>query len=100
MTKTTYENNVLTIKLGSEINTINANTVKEEIVQQLNKHDAAEVIFDAQDLNYISSAGLRIFWQFHQRIGKKFRICNVLPQVYDLFAVTHFSDIIDVKIAG
>ena len=100
MITATYENNVLTIKLGSEINTINANTVKEEIARQVNMYDAAEVIFDAQDLSYLSSAGLRIFWQFHRKNNKKFYICNVLPQVYELFAITHFNDIIDVRCAG
>ena len=100
MITTAYENNALTIKLDSAINNINADAVKEEIAQLVNRYKADEVIFDAQDLSYISSAGLRIFWQFFQQNAIHFCICNVLPQVYDLFVITRFNEIIDVRCAG
>ena len=51
---------------------------------------------DLEKTEYISSAGLRIFLNLKKTI-KKFKIINASTDVYDLFEMTGFTEIMEVK---
>ena len=81
------EDRSVTIKLNGRIDSDNAEEVEREIIAQLPKDENCEVIFDAHDLQYISSAGLRTIL----RIRKSFpniRVTGVRSEVYEVFDMT------------
>lgn len=51
---------------------------------------------DASELSYISSAGLRVFLKLRKAVGE-LTVFNVNSEVYDIFDVTGFTDILNVK---
>ena len=62
--KTTNENNILTVYLDGRIDTNNAPQVEKEIFDAIGQDNEKQVIFDAEKLEYISSAGLRVLMRW------------------------------------
>ena len=59
----------LTIFLECRIDAVNAEGVGKEISDALAQHGAEDIIFDAEGLEYISSAGLRVLLKVQKRSG-------------------------------
>ena len=59
---------MVTINLSGRIDANNAGILEEEISSQLAKFPGEIPIFDAENLSYISSAGLRVLL----KLSKKF----------------------------
>ena len=62
--------------------------------------DGAEtVIFDLEQLQYISSAGLRVLLSAQKIMNKQGEmiIRNVCPEIMDIFDVTGFVDILNIE---
>ena len=58
-----------------------------------------ELVFDFRDLQYISSAGLRLLLMIQKKMnanGKKFVITNVNDFVMEVFEITKFKDILTI----
>ena len=58
------------------------------------------LIFDFKNVEYISSAGLRVLLTAQKRINKvggNMKICNVSENVKDVFEVTGFTDILKIE---
>ena len=93
---TSWENDKITIRLEGRIDSGNAAAVESEISDALKDYTASAVILDAEDLEYISSAGLRIIL----RLRKKFpelRIINVKSDVFEVFEMTGFTEMMTVE---
>ena len=56
--KTNLENNVLTLYLGGEINSYNADNIEKEILETLSKEKFNQLVLDFSSVTYISSAEL------------------------------------------
>lgn len=91
-----YKNDVLTIKLPQKIDSINAPDAEKEIFSLIEESGAKRVILDAVDTEYISSAGLRVILKLKKAVANS-KIINTSSEVYDIFNMTGFIDIIDVK---
>ena len=53
-----------------------------------------ELVFDLAQVDYISSAGLRVLLSSQKRMaGKTMKIANAKPAVREVFDITGFSDI-------
>ena len=53
-----------------------------------------ELIFDLAEVDYISSAGLRVLLSSQKKMaGKAMKIANAKPAVMEVFEITGFSDI-------
>ena len=91
-------NGVLTVFLEGDLDAQNATSVQAEIEAAHNAHPNDEILFDAENLRYISSAGLRVLLKFARASkGKKLTIQNVSRDVYDVFELTRFVDLMNVK---
>ena len=90
------EENKLTIKLDGKLDT---NTSPELESKMSELEGVEEVIIDMKDLDYISSAGLRVLLSMQKVMNKqgKMNIINVCENVMDIFEVTGFSDILDIE---
>ena len=53
-----------------------------------------ELVFDLSQVDYISSAGLRVLLSSQKKMaGKSMKIVNAKPAVKEVFDITGFSDI-------
>ena len=56
-----------------------------------------DVSFDAEKLEYISSAGLRVLLKLQKTKSKPISVFNVSRDVYDIFETTGFTQLFDIK---
>ncbi len=59
-----------------------------------------EIIFDFKELEYISSAGLRVVLLAQKQVNKentKMKIINVCEEINEIFEMTGFSDILTIE---
>ena len=70
-----------------------------EQVLKMELGDASELVIDFADLDYISSAGLRVLLSAQKVMNRQgsMVIRNVKPEVMDIFEVTGFSDILTIE---
>ena len=94
--RTNLENNVLTLYLGGEINSYNADNIEKEIRETLEKQSFEKLVLDFSSVSYISSAGLRIILKLKQQYND-FSIVETSLEVYDIFSMTGFVNIMDIK---
>jgi len=81
--------NTLSVALDGQLDTLTANDLDQSIQTNL-QQDTQTLIFDLQNLSFVSSAGLRIFAKARKtlklRDGKVFFI-NLTPQVKKVFDI-------------
>ncbi len=94
--KTTLENNVLTIYLGGEINSYNADNIEKEIKDIVEKQKFERLVLDFSSVSYVSSAGLRIILKLKQQYNN-FAVVETSLEVYDIFSMTGFTNIMEIK---
>ena len=91
------QDDTLTIFLEGRIDSNNTNEVEAQIIDALSKNpDAPKVEIDAGSLSYISSAGLRVLLKIRKKINKSLPVLNVSNEIYDIFSVTGFTELLDV----
>ena len=84
------------LKLGGRIDADNSETVQQALLSELEERNPASVVLDADELSYISSAGLRMLLQ----IIKKYpdlSIINVHQEVYEILEMTGFTELLTVE---
>ena len=94
--KTTLENNNLTIYLEGRIDSNNAPAVEQEIMSAVRNASGANVVLDADKLEYISSAGLRVMLWTIQTLGHHgtLKIINANGIIREVFEITGLSDLL------
>ena len=87
----------VTIKLAGRLDTITAptldKTISEDIAQEKN------LILDLEELEYISSAGLRVLLSAQKKFQKLgyMKVTNVCEEIMSVFEMTGFSDILTIE---
>lgn len=79
---------------------IDSNTVmnfSNAISSNLGEGSKSAIIFDCKDLDYISSAGLRVLLSLKKKEKAVVKLINVHGEVNDILEVTGFSQIFDVS---
>ena len=94
--KTELQNNILTIFLEGRIDSNNSSDTESQIMAALSRNPAAKVQVDAESLKYISSAGLRVLLKVRKQLKTPISVLNVSDEVYDIFSVTGFTELLDV----
>ena len=88
------EGSHLRIALEGRLDTTTAPELKKEL-EQLPK-DVETLTFDFANLEYVSSAGLRVLLLARRALGEKaVKVENANELVQEVFSVTGFSDLID-----
>ena len=86
----------LTLYLEGELNSYNADNIEKEIENTLKDQVFDKLILDFSHISYISSAGLRIILKLKQKYND-FSIVETSLEVYDIFSMTGFTNIMDIK---
>lgn len=93
----THEGGKFSIKIDGRMDTLTAPELEKVLKMELG--DASELVIDFADLDYISSAGLRVLLSAQKVMNRQgsMVIRNVKPKVMDIFEVTGFSDILTIE---
>ena len=95
--KTETEDGRIIAYLEGRISSSNSEELRRELSELLNENKGRELVADAGGLDYISSAGLRVLLTITKLLGKKLTVRNVSPEVYEIFEITGFTSILDVR---
>lgn len=89
--------NCCTIKLSGRLDTNTAPQLDDELKNILG--DLSSLIFDLENLEYISSAGLRVILATQKTMMNhgEMELINVQDMVNEVFDATGFSDILTIK---
>lgn len=94
--ETSGTNVVPRITLTGSLNTNTASQLESTLEPLLEKAEA--ITFDFADLEYVSSAGLRVLMMAYKRLnGGTVSIENATDDVREVFDITGFSDIFSIS---
>lgn len=92
----TVNDGTLTIRLDKRIDASNASQAETEIQEARAAAPGLPVVIDAEALEYISSAGLRVLLRLRKETAQLTMI-NVSLEVYEILDMTGFTEMIKVK---
>ncbi len=87
--------NQTTVFLDGRIDSTNAADVQTQLGDLLQGF-AGDLVLDAQKLSYLSSAGLRVVLRL-KKMFPSTKIINVLPEVYEIFDMTGFTEMMEIS---
>lgn len=90
------DKNILYVAIKGRIDASNAADAEERIFAIKKENHGKHIVIDADDLEYISSAGLRVLLKLKKEVPK-LAIINVAPDVYTVFEMTGFTELITVE---
>ena len=90
------DKDILYIAVEGRIDASNAAVAEEKIFSIKNDNPGKHTVVDADNLEYISSAGLRVILRLRKE-EPKLAIINVAPDVYEVFDMTGFTDMVTVE---
>ena len=94
--KDRFENGELIIALSGQIDSANSAEVGQQMKDACDRYPDVPVVIDCSALEYISSAGLRLITHLKKQ-HKELRIEEVSRDIYDIFEVTGFTKMIDIR---
>ena len=92
----TINNDGLTIRLDGRVDTSNVKQIEAEIKDLVSHYPDEAIILDCENLELISSAGLRMVLRLKQSRDDT-RLVNVSPTVFDVLQATGFTELMDIQ---
>ena len=90
------DKDILYIAVEGRIDASNAAEAEEKIFNIKNNNPGKHIVVDADKLEYISSAGLRVILKLRKE-EPKLAIINVAADVYEVLDMTGFTDMVTVE---
>jgi len=94
----TIENGTATFVLKGRLDSNTSSGFEKELQGVFD--EKLDLVLDCGGLDYISSAGLRVFLMAYKKThasGNGFHISNLQPQVREVMDMVGFSDILDIE---
>ncbi len=90
-------NETLNVALEGRLDTTTAPDLEKVINEQT--EGVKKVNLDMKQLEYISSAGLRVLLATHKKMGGEegFKVTGVCDTVMEVFEITGFADILNIE---
>ena len=92
----TLKDNVLTVYLVGRIDSQNAAEAEAQAFAVCRANPAEKVVLDCARLDYVSSAGLRVVLKL-RKAYPTLRLVDVQPDVYDIFEMTGFTEMMPIE---
>ena len=92
----TQKENTVTVKLSGRIDSTNSAEVESAVMKQLEGITDTVITLDSEELEYISSAGLRVILRL-KKTWPDLRIINVSSEVYEILETTGFTEMMTVE---
>jgi uncharacterized protein (TIGR02172 family) len=90
------ENEVLTIALSGHIDSTNAPEMEKEAAELRQQYPHKALVLDMENLEYISSAGLRVILRLRKQ-EENLSLINVSSSVYEVLDMTGFAEMMPVQ---
>ena len=90
------DKDILYINIDGKIDATSANEFEEKINAIRNANQGMHTVLDADNLEYISSAGLRVMLRL-RKSEPNLAIINVSPEVYSVFEMTGFTEMMKIE---
>ena len=90
------EKDILYIAVEGRVDASNAAEAEQKIFEIKNANANKHVVIDAEDLEYVSSAGLRVILKLRKEVPK-LAIINVSAEVYEIFDMTGFTEMVTIE---
>ena len=90
------ENEVLTIALSGHIDSTNAPEMEKEAAELRQQYLHKALVLDMENLEYISSAGLRVILRLRKQ-EENLSLINVSSSVYEVLDMTGFAEMMPVQ---
>ena len=87
------DNGKLKVAISGRLDT----TTAPELEKELDFTGITSVEFDLADLEYVSSAGLRVILMVQKNMKGNFVLKNVKPEIMEIFEITGFADILAIE---
>ena len=86
----------LIIQITGIVDSSNSPAIEEQIQTIVEKEQADRIVMDFSDLEYITSAGLRIILRLKQDIDDT-SVINVSSEIYEILDMTGFTEMMDIS---
>ena len=90
------DGDVFTAKLSGHIDSANAPKAEAALKELTAGKEIKKFVIDAENLDYISSAGLRVVLAF-KKAYPDFKVVNVKSEVYEIFDMTGFTQMMEIQ---
>lgn len=86
-----------TVSLSGRLDTTTAPEFDQSVKEDID--DLTELVVDLKDLEYMSSAGLRVMLALHKKMSVQgsMKVINVNSTIMEIFELTGFSDIMNIE---
>ena len=91
---TSIEDGTARIALAGSLNTNTASELEQALEPLFGT--ASRLVFDFTELEYISSAGLRVLMMAYKQVGE-IKVSGASDEVREVFDITGFSDLFSVR---
>ena len=91
-----FDGGTFTARLNGHIDSSNAAKAEAALKELTAGKQIDNFVIDAENLEYISSAGLRVVLSF-RKAYPKFKLVNVKSEVYEVFEMTGFTQMMEVE---
>ena len=93
----TQENEKLTVMLKGRLDTVTSPDLEKSLKESL--PGVTDLVLDFQELDYISSAGLRVLLSTQKVMNQQGRmtLCHVNESIMEILEVTGFVDILTIE---
>lgn len=95
--RTKVEGNYIVAFPEDRINSDNARQVEQELISIAEGNPDKELAIDANDLAYVSSAGLRVLLKISTQMSHPLVVRNVGQELYEILDMTGFTELVDVR---
>ena len=98
-TEITQTDNIVTVNIAGRLDTVTSAEFERTLVPHFSVQ-GLELVLDCREMEYISSAGLRVVLTAHKNIiakGGRFIIRNINKEVHSVFDMTGFSRILTIE---
>ena len=91
------EGSTLTVALEGRLDTTTSPQLEAELKTSLD--DVKDLVFDIKDLEYISSAGLRVLLSAQKVMNKQgsMKVKNISQEIREIFEVTGFDELLNIE---
>ena len=90
------DKDILYIAVEGRVDVSNADAAESQIFSLRNANRDKHVVIDAETLEYISSAGLRVILKL-RKDAPQLAIINVSTEIYEIFDLTGFTDMLTIE---
>ena len=91
------ENDFAAVYPDGNITSLNSHDFENELSAVMSANPGKVLIIDASQVNYISSAGLRVLLKFSGEMDEPLTVRNAGAELYDIFEITGFTELLNVK---